>query len=133
MRETFAAAVATHAPESVSAIATGSRATGTVSPTLLVSGSIRQTVASWRLTTQTPDLPAATATGRLPTRIARTIVAVRGSIRNSVPVSSLVTQIAPAPIAIALGGAPGSMMLLVPSGLTRATVRSTAEAIHTAP
>jgi hypothetical protein len=104
-----------------------------VSLTTLVAGSIRQTVASWRLTTHTPDPPAATATGRFPTRIARTIVAVRGSIRNSVPVSSLVAHIAPDPIAIALGGAPRWMTLLEPSGRTRVTVRSTAEAIHTAP
>jgi hypothetical protein len=46
IRETLASPVATQTPESINAIAAGSRATAIVSPTRLVAGSIRQTVAS---------------------------------------------------------------------------------------
>jgi hypothetical protein len=133
MRDSCALAVATHTSEAERAIAAGSRATVIVSLTLLVAGSMRETVASCRLTTHTPDSPAATATGRLPTRIARVTVAVRGSTRNSVPVSSLVIQTAPAPMAIALGGAPRWMTSSAPSARIRETVLSTDEPIHTDP
>ena len=51
------------------ATAVGSLPTRTVPVTAFVAGSIRETVPSWRLTTQTAPSPIATALGPLPTWI----------------------------------------------------------------
>ncbi len=75
-------------------------------------GSIRDSVPSWRLTTQTAPSPNASALGPLPTRIGGRMLRVRGSIRVTVPDSSLATHSAPPPAAIADGFAPTGIDLL---------------------
>jgi hypothetical protein len=78
---------------------TGPLPTGIVCTTVLVTGSIRETVLSRLLATQTAPFPVVIPLGLLPTLIVWATILFRGSIRDTVSSSALVTQTAPSPTA----------------------------------
>src|SRR5712691_14475 len=85
---------------------TGKLPTSIGCTTVLVAGSIRETVPSRLLTTQTAPLPVMIPLGLLPTGIVWTTAFVEGSILETVWSSAFVTQYAPSPTATCVGVAP---------------------------
>ena len=89
----LSASLVTHTLPAPTLIATGSRPTGIVPVTRLVTGSIQETVSSPELVTQTPSRLTATPTGCLPMEIVATTWFVRGSIREMALSPNRATQI----------------------------------------
>ena len=74
--------------------------------TVLVPGSIRETVPSRASVTQTAPFPVVIPLGLLPTSIVSSVDLVAGSILETLCPSVFVTQIAPSPTATCVGVAP---------------------------